>query len=200
MGNNMIVNPVLQEIRTMSALRDRKIYVDGDIEDDMALEICHYMQRIYEEDCNSIALGETTNKEITLLINTYGGVCWSGNSILGMMDTLKKEGYKFKGIVQSKCFSMGFFILCNCDERYGYSYSEFMVHQLQMGVHFGAMVKAQRSIDFAKKEFENYIDKLILNKNISITKEQMIEIYEKDLDWFMLSEEALELNVIQEII
>lgn len=193
MSNNFI-NPLSIDIKVNSALRDRRIYINGVIDDNLALETCHFMQRIYDNDIKT----ENNNKEITLLINSYGGSVWAGNSIIGMMNYLKSKGYKIIGIVQSMCFSMAFDILCNCDVRYGYSHSEYMIHQTQGGNPYGALVKAERMLKYNKRQWEKSIEYYI--RDTKITKEQIEDLYEKDLEWFMLSEEALELNVIQKIL
>lgn len=192
-GMNFI-NPLALEIKTVSALRDKRIHINGVVDDDMALEVCHFMQRIYDNDLKSSAC----KKEITLLIDTYGGSVWAGNSIIGMINYLKGKGYTVTGIVQSKCFSMGFDILVNCDKRYGRSHSEYMIHQTQGGNPHGALIKAERMLKYNKKQWEKSIEYYI--KDTKITKKQVEDLYDRDLEWFMLSEEALELNVIQSIV
>ena len=88
MSNNFI-NPLSIDIKVNSALRDRRIYINGVIDDNLALETCHFMQRIYDNDIKT----ENNNKEITLLINSYGGSVWAGNSIIGMMNYSIVETY-----------------------------------------------------------------------------------------------------------
>jgi len=188
------INPVTNEIKINSALRDRNVYLVGEIDDDSSLEICHFLRRIYDNDVKLT----NKSKEITLIIDSQGGSIWAGNGIIGTMNFLKSKGYKFIGIVQSMCFSMAFDILCNCDIRKGYSHSEYMIHQSQGGNPFSALVKAERMVHYNKKQWEKSIEYYI--KDTNITREQIEDLYNRDLEWFMLSEEALDLNVIQEIL
>lgn len=199
MGNGM-VNQLTNEIKLVSALRDRQIHINDTIDDDMALETTHYMRRIYQEDCKRLENipNYKVDKNITLLIDTYGGQVWSGNAIIGEMNHLKSKGYSFTGIVTSKCFSMGFDVLCNCDVRLGYSHSEYMIHQSQTNTPYGDLVKAERIIEYNKKQWEKSTEYYI--KDTKLSKEILNDLYERCLEWFMLSEEALSLNVIQEII
>lgn len=194
MGEYQVINPIHNEIKINSALRDKTVYLVGQIDDDTSLEITHFLRRINDNDLKS----NNINKQITIIIDSYGGSVWSGNAIIGMMNYLKSKGYTITGIVQSMCFSMAFDILCNCDKRYGYSHSEYMIHQSQGGNPYGALVKAERMVAYNKKQWNKSVEYYI--KDTKITREQIENLYETDLEWFMLSEEALELNVINKII
>ena len=112
---------------------------------------------------------------------------------------LNKKQYALPALIIFSIWkSMAFDILCNCDVRYGYSHSEYMIHQTQGGNPYGALVKAERMLKYNKRQWEKSIEYYI--RDTKITKEQIEDLYEKDLEWFMLSEEALELNVIQKIL
>lgn len=185
---------IIDDIIKTSALRDRRIHVFGVVNDEMALEVQHYMQRIYDLDKKN----NNQNKKITLLLNTYGGSIWAGNIIVGMINFLQGEGYEITAIVQGFAFSMGFDILLACDKRYGYSFSEYMLHQSQCGSPYGALVQGERAMQYNKKQWDKAVD-MYVNKT-NITREEIEKMYEMDRDWFMLCEEALERGVIHKIL
>lgn len=187
---------VIDEIIRKSAVRDRIIHIFGVVEDTMALEVQHYINRIIRKDSEERKTDD--EKKITLLINSYGGSVWSGNIIIGAINHAQSLGYEVTGICQGFAFSMAFDILLACDKRHGYTFSEYMMHQTQCGHQYGALVQGERSLQYSKKQWEKSVDMYVAKTKI--TRESIEEMYEKDRDWFMLTEEALELGVIHEII
>lgn len=192
----MLQNNRVDEIIRTSALRDRRVHIFGVVGDEMALECQHYLQRIYDMDkANGV---KDEDKKITILLNTYGGSIWAGNIIVGMINFLQSEGYEITAIVQGFAFSMGFDILVSCDKRYGYSFSEYMLHQSQCGSPYGALVQGERSMQYNKKQWEKAVDLYVSKTNL--TRKEIEDMYDRDKDWFMLCEEALEKNVIHKIL
>ena len=186
---------IVDEIIRNSALNDRTIHIFGTIEPEMALEVQHYINRLIKYDKEARLPDE--DKKMTLIINSYGGVIWAGNIIVGAIQYAQSLGYKVKGICQGFAFSMAFDVLLACDEREGYSFSEYMVHQSSGGTQ-GEIVHMERSIEYTKAQWEKCV-KFYMDKT-NITKEQLDKIYETRKDWFMLCEEALELGVIHKIL
>lgn len=182
------------DIKINSALRDNKVIVNDVIDDESSLEICHLLQRICDENINL----PKKDKIITLLINSYGGSVYAGNAIIGMMDYLKSKGYRFIGIVQGMAFSMAFDILCNCDERYGFSHSEYMIHQSQIGARQQSLIKIERMVKYQKAQWEKSIK--YYTRDTKLTVEQLRDIYDNDKELWLLAEEALELNIVQKIL
>lgn len=188
------INPIHNEIKINSALRDRRIYITGVIDIDTSLEVCHLMRRIYDMDCKS----NREEKTITLVLDVcYGGSILAGNSIIGMINFLKSKSYKIIGICQSCAFSMGIDILVNCTERYGFSLSQYMLHQSQVGME-GELAEVEKDVEFQKKQWQQSVEYYI--KNTKLTREKLEEIYKYKINYFMLAEEALENGIIHQII
>lgn len=189
-------NSIVDEIIKNSALNNREIHIYGIVEDDMALEAQHYINRLIKQDKESRLPDD--DKKFTLIINSYGGSVLAGNIIIGAIQYAQSLGYKVKGICQGFAFSMAFDILLACDEREGYSFSEYMVHQTSGGGDNRALIKQKRKLDFSLKEWNKSVDFYI--SQTSIPREKLEELYGSDIDWYMLSEEALEYDVIQKIL
>lgn len=188
------INPLHNEIKINSALRDRRIYLTGIIDLDTSLEICHLMRRIYDNDLKT----DNQEKSITLVLDVcYGGSILAGNSIIGTINFLKSKSYKIIGICQSCSFSMGIDILINCSERYGFKYSQYMLHQSQVGLE-GELAEVERDVEFQKKQWQQSVQYYI--ENTKLTREKLEEIYKYKINFYMLAEEALEHGIIQAII
>lgn len=188
------INPLHNEIKINSALRDRRIYITGVIDLDTSLEVCHLMRRIYDNDIKS----NNQDKTITLILDIcFGGAILAGNSIIGMMSFLKSKGYKIVGICQSCAFSMGIDLLVNCTERYGFLLSQYMLHQSQVGMG-GDLAEVEKDVEFEKKQWEQSVQYYI--ENTKLTREKLEEIYKYKINYYMLAEEALKNGIIQKII
>jgi ATP-dependent protease ClpP protease subunit len=188
-------NNLMTEMKINSAIRDRRVFINGVIEDDLSFEVCYFLNRIYEIDKKN----NISNKEITLVINSYGGSTIAGNAIIGMLEFLKNKNYCINALVQGFAFSMAFDILVCCTHRSAYRLAQFMVHQSQVGKSgYDDLIEYERDIDFSKREWEQSIDYYV--KYTKISREKIQEIYNCRKNYFMLANEALELGVIDKII
>lgn len=188
------INPIHNEIKINSALRDRRVYITGVITSDTSLEVCHLMRRIYDNDLKS----NNQDKTITLILDVcYGGSVLAGNAIIGMIKFLQSKSYEVIGICQSCAFSMGIDILVNCTKRFGFVLSQYMLHQTQVGME-GELAEAERDVEFQKKQWQQSVKYYV--ENTKLTKEKIEEIYKYKINYFMLADEALENGIIQEII
>lgn len=188
-----ISNKLIEDIKLNSALKKRTIYINGIIDEDLSFETCYFLNRIKELDCIS------GNKEpINLIIDSYGGSVISGNAIIGIIENLKNNGYVINAYIQGFAYSMAFDIICCCTNRYGYKYSQYMIHQTQLSVGYGSLIQYKRNIEFEEKQWQQSVDYYL--KYTKISKEKIEEIYKHDIDYFMLADEAFDLGVIHEII
>lgn len=189
-------NNVVDEIIKTSAMNNREIHVYGTVCDDAALEIQHYINRLIKRDKEERLPDD--DKKFTMIINSYGGSIWAGNIIVGAIQHAQSLGYKVKGVCQGFAFSMGFDILLACDEREGYSFSEYMVHQTSGGGDNRALVQQKRNIDYSTRQWNKCVDFYV--EKTKIPRKKIEELYESNIDWFMLSEEALEYGVMHKIL
>ena len=142
------INPIINEIEIKSA-NNRRIYLTGTIDKDMAIKVSYFTNKILEMD----KIKPPQNKEITFIINSNGGSVIYGNSILTNIQLMKNNGYKIIGKVESMAYSMAFDILVNCDYRIGGKYSTYLLHQTAFGIG-GELKEIENEVEFQKKMWE----------------------------------------------
>lgn len=74
------------------------------------------------------ALSEENDDDITLLINSPGGMVEVGTSVIDAMTLAKSRGVHFKCITGLMSASMAFIILAHCDERYALPNTKLLFH------------------------------------------------------------------------
>lgn len=166
-------------------LKDRIIFLGGEINDDVANVIVAQMLFLEMED---------PEKDIMFYINSPGGVITSGMAIYDTMHYLRCP-------VSTLCIgmaaSMGAFLLSSGakGKRKALPNSEIMIHQPSGGAQGQAtdiQIAAERIIKTKKQ----------MNALLAANTGKPIKQIEKDVerDHFMTAEEALEYGLIDEII
>lgn len=165
-------------------LRERIVFVNGEVNDDMAALVC--AQLLFLE-------GENSKKPIQMYINSYGGVVTSG---LAMYDTMQFIRAPVHTLCMGTARSMGSFLLMAGEPgcRAALPNASLHVHQPLGGF------QGQAS------------DMLIHSDEMQRTKKRMIELYAKhcgrsyeevertlDRDRFMTPEEGKEWGLIDTI-
>lgn len=166
-------------------LRERIIFVTGQVEDTMAASIC--MQLLFLE-------AENPKKEIAMYINSPGGVVTSGLSIY---DTMQFIRCPVSTIVMGQAASMGSLLACAGakDMRFALPHASIMVHQPSGG-------------------FQGQVtDILIHARNVEALRKRLNEIYVKhtgrtikevedalERDNFMTAEQAKAFGLIDKVI
>lgn len=188
---------LVTEMKSNSAIRDRRIFLNGNINEDTSFETCYFMNRIKDIDDIECKPYEERSP-IYLIINSYGGSVICGNAILGTIEHFKSLGYEIIGVVQGFAYSMAFDILITCSKRYGYKMSDYMLHQTQTGYYPDDLVSHERDIEYTKRQWEKSVDYYVANTKIS--RERIKEVYEKRINWFMDANEAIQLGIIDQIL
>lgn len=166
-------------------LKERIIYLTGQIEDHMASLIC--AQLLYLESVDH-------NKDIYLYINSPGGVVTAGMSIY---DTMRYIRPKVSTICLGQAASMGAFLLAGGEPgmRFALPNSRIMIHQ-PLG---GAQGQAT-DIEIQAKEILRLKEKLTgeLAKNTGKSYDDMYRACERDN--FMSAEEARSFGLIDAVV
>jgi ATP-dependent Clp protease, protease subunit len=165
-------------------LRERIIFVTGQVEDTMAASVC--MQLMFLE-------AENPKKEISMYINSPGGVVTSGLSIYDTMQFIKCP---VSTMVMGQAASMGSLLATAGAPgmRYALPHSSIMVHQPSGG-------------------FQGQVtDILIHARNVEALRKRLNEIYVKhtgrsykevedalERDNFMTAEQAKEFGLVDKI-
>jgi ATP-dependent Clp protease, protease subunit len=165
-------------------LRERIIFMTGQVEDTMAASIC--MQLLFLE-------AENPKKEISMYINSPGGVVTSGLSIY---DTMQFIRCPVATIVMGQAASMGSILAVAGAKgmRYALPNSSIMVHQPSGGYQgqvTDIMIHARHVERIKKRMTEIYM------KHTGRSFKEVEDALERDN--FMTAEEALKWGHIDEI-
>ncbi len=166
-------------------LKERIIFLTGQVEDQVASSIC--MQLLFLE-------AENPKKEISMYINSPGGVVTAGMAIY---DTMRFIRPPISTLCIGQAASMGSLLLTAGDKgmRYALPHARILLHQPSGGFqgqvsdierHAEDIVKVKRRLN------EIYVEKT----------GQTYETIEKtlDRDHFMSAEEAMEFGLIDQVL
>ena len=187
------INPVILEERELEAtaidvfsrlMLDRQIFLGTDINSDVANII----------NAQLLYLDSIGDDDITILINSPGGVCYDGLSIIDTIDYVKSD---VSTICAGMAASMGAVILSAGEKgkRYALPHSRVMIHQPLGGVNGQAtdiLIEAEQ-IKILKNELCG-----ILADNSGQTLEKVLEDCERN-KW-MIASQAKENGLIDDII
>ena len=182
----------LDEMKINSALRDRRIFINEEITEDSMFKACYLLDRLVELDKH-----DGIKKDIEIVLDSPGGYIYYGMSLISKIISLRENGYKIIGTVNSIAMSMAFMILLCCSDRRGLKHSRIMCHQPSSAA-WGTLQDMEESVEETLALW-NRMKELII-KYTKITDDQLEDIKSRKYDWFMWSEEALELGVIDQII
>ena len=166
-------------------LKERIIFLTGEVNDDISSLVC--AQLLFLES-------ENPKKDISLYINSPGGVITSG---MAMYDTMKYISCDVATICIGQACSMGSFLLAGGTKgkRFSLPNSQIMIHQPSGGAKGQATdieIQAKLILDMRKR----------LNQIYAENTGQKLSVIEKamDRDNFMTPEEALKLGLIDQIV
>ncbi len=166
-------------------LKERIIFLTGQVQDDVASLICAQLLFLEAED---------PKKEISFYINSPGGVVTSGLAILDTMNYIKCP---VSTIVMGQACSMGSLLLC-CGEkgrRFALPNSRIMIHQPSGGFQGQAAdieIHAKEILDLRARLNQIYVKQT--GQKLDAVERAM------ERDNFMSPQEALKFGLIDEII
>lgn len=189
---------------------DRDIYLYGDIDDSMALEVVSRINHINEvDDIEEQALiddigskiadglldedalnGVRAREPINIEINSNGGSSPAGFSII---TAIRNSETPTIGYVTGNCMSMAIPILASCDFKIGSEYSKFMIHDVYSASE-GKFNDLNSSLEYISSVREDYIRATA--QNTRMTEDDVREITNRNSDYFFSPEKAFELGLI----
>ena len=164
-------------------LKDRIILLTGEINDAVASIIVSEL--LYLDSIN--------DEPIWIYINSPGGSITSG---LAIYDTISFINSKVNTVCIGMAMSMGAFLLASTTgKRYALPHSEIMIHQ-----PYGGMQGVVTDIDIQTKRLLK--TKKQMNELLAYhTKQPLDKIeYDTERDYYMSAYEALEYNIVDEIL
>lgn len=175
-------NPIAAKIEE-KLLEQRKIYLWGAVEDKSARYIVERMLYLEAED---------PGKDITLYINSPGGVITSGMAIY---DTMQMISSDVSTVCMGLAASMGALLLCGGakGKRFAWPHARIMIHQPLIS---GQIVAPAIDIKIQAEEIRKIRDELnrIISEATGKTLEQ-IE-HDTDRDYYLNADEGVEYGII----
>ena len=166
-------------------LKDRVIFLSGDVDDDLADLIIAQLLFLESED---------ENKDISLYINSPGGVVTAGLAIYDTMQYIKPD---VRTICIGQCASMGAVLLGAGapGKRYSLPNSRIMIHQPS-----GGAAGTASDIEIHVEEIKKL--KVSLNTILAAHTGKTLKQVTKDCDrdCFLSADEALKYGLIDEVI
>jgi ATP-dependent Clp protease protease subunit len=166
-------------------LKERIIFVTGPIEDHMAASIC--MQLLFLE-------AENPKKEISMYINSPGGVVTAGMAIYDTMQFIRPQ---IATLCIGQAASMGSLLLCAGTKglRYALPNARIMVHQPSGGFSGQASDIERHAEDIIKM-------KRRLNEVYVKHTNQSYDVIERtlDRDYFMTADQAKDFGIIDKVL
>ncbi|MGA2294331.1 MAG: ATP-dependent Clp protease proteolytic subunit [Acidimicrobiales bacterium] len=167
-------------------IRERIVFLGTEVDQDSANRICAELLLLEAED---------PDKDISLYINSPGGIVFSG---LAIYDTMQYVNCDIRTICLGLAASMGQFLLCagTPGKRFSLPHSRILMHQPSMGGMQG------QASDIAIQAEQIGYSKHVLAERIAFHTGQTVERIEADSDrdrWFT-AQEALEYGFIDAVI
>ena len=131
---------------------------------------------------------------IEFFLSTHGGACYDG---LALHDVIESSNTPIEVICAGKIMSMGVIVALGAKVRKAYRNTTFMIHQVS-GLSFGTLREMEDTVAEASR-INGMLFRIIREKTC-ITEDQLNEVLQRQKDWFMTAEEALELGILTELL
>lgn len=166
-------------------LKDRIIFIEGEIEPHMANLVIAQLLHLEQED---------PTKDITMYINSPGG---SVNSTLAMVDTMTHLKPDVSTICVGMAASGGAWLLSagQKGKRYALPHADVMLHQ-PLGGYQGQLTDMEITLKLMQRHREDLYSLLSKTTGQSLAKIRT----DLDRDMWMTSEEAVKYGVIDKVL
>lgn len=174
---------------------DRIILLGGDVEETNVSQIIVKILQINEFDASAeTELIGYIREPIKLIINSIGGSIYDG---LGLIDCMDSSVTPIHTVCYGSAMSMGLIILICGHHRSAGRYSTIMYHEGWYGTE-GKIENHKHEIKESLR-IQKICDDIVFSKS-RVTKKAMNAVKSNNSDWYIGAEEALRLNIIDEII
>jgi ATP-dependent Clp protease protease subunit len=172
----------------MEDLEERRLYINGEVTDEIITDIGYHIMRY-----NRLDKGVDADKRtpVVIYLNTPGGSLHAANTIISLINSSTTPVYT---VNLGMALSAGFLIFIAGHKRIAYPHASFLYHEGSTGMG-GDAGKFRNFAAFYEKQLDEL--KAITLKYTKIT-EETYDQHVKD-DWWLLAKEALELGICDEI-
>lgn len=185
-----VLNLALEDTFDLEDLENRKLFINGEIDEFIIESIVYWIMRYNSEDKGKPI---EDRLPIKLYINSPGGSFSDG---YGLIDAILTSKTPVWTINLATCASMGFLIFIAGNKRYSMPHAEFLMHDGSTG-YFGSSAKVADRVTFEKDELE------AMNKQYVVSKTQISEqLYDEKyrIEWYFLPSAAKEVGVVDYIV
>jgi len=141
----------------------------------------------------------TQFEEISLYINSPGGVCTDGFAIKDVIMNLKKKGVLVNTYGLGQCCSMGAYLLsCGTGKRYLTPSCRYMIHSVQSAMGYSAYPDAKVQFNETTRLQELMRDDLIKFSKGKLNKREVTKLMQRDS--FMDAQQCINLGLADEIL
>ncbi|MEG1502117.1 MAG: ATP-dependent Clp protease proteolytic subunit [Synergistaceae bacterium] len=185
----MVCNISLEEKFILDDLDERYLFINDEIDSAVAEHITYHIIRFNKEDKG---LARKERKPILIFICTPGGSVSDGFRII---DSIQASSTPIYTVNTGYWYSIGLLIGMAGDKRYGTKNSSYLMHD----GHLGSFNSTSKVIDEMK--FYDALEYRI--KEYTLTNTSISDdAYQSHsrIEWYMFSEEAKSMGVIDEII
>lgn len=186
---SLLDSGTVEEIFYLKDLKQRKLFLNADIDQFSVSDIVRHIMQINKEDKD---IEPSERKPILLYITSNGGEVDSGFELIDVISNSKTPVYTINLGYQ---YSMGFLIGLAGHKRFATRNAKFLMHDGSNFI-YNSGTKAQDQMEFNKR-VEERIKKYILSRS-SLTSEE----YDSKLrvEWYLFAEEAKDKGFIDSII
>jgi len=131
---------------------------------------------------------------INIYIDSYGGGVYQ---CFGLLSVIERSETPIHTIVTGCAMSAGFMILICGHKRFAHKLSTPLYHQVSSGATGTAKEIEEKVVEI--KRLQEQLESVVREKT-NISKKKLKDIFDIQKDWYMTAEEALELNVVDEIL
>ncbi|MDB5052996.1 MAG: hypothetical protein JWM44_1046 [Bacilli bacterium] len=175
--------------------KSRIIMLSAVINKDSAKTVIEEILKINKEDAEREKKEKDFKREpIELIVNSNGGAVYDGFSIVATIDSSKTPIHTY---VYGYAMSMGLLVAVSGHKRFGSRFSTFMYHQISSNPT-GKIEEISNSLEEYLR-LETVYDEYLLSK-ANIQKSELDETKKLKMNWYISSDEALKLKLIDEII
>jgi len=170
-------------------LQHKEIVITGTIKEDLIERAVIQLFNFNNMD-NQQRLEIEERQPIIIYINTFGG---SLNESFSLIEAIEHSTTPVITVALGKACSSGFLILLAGHKRYAQKYTTLMYHQGSGGVlaEFGKIIEYGKYIEAMQKDIDDYV----ISKT-NIKKKKMDDVFHHKQDWFICTEEAINLGII----
>jgi len=173
----------------------RLFYLSDDIDNVSIGSICfNILFILHEDDENDKKEKNFKRKPIKIYINSFGG---STYDMWALIDIILHSKTPIHTYCTGYAMSAGFEIFLAGHKRFIGKYATLLYHQLS-AVRFGTyqdLVESREELDYLQNSIEEYV-----LERTKITKEKLLEVRVKKIDWFIHHVEAIELGIADKTI